>query len=142
MENVSFITHEEAFIHTSPTTSAAPFKITPCKFPVGRAKGGSQAATSFKKKVSFKRTKQSVIYQIGAKIAKTASNIQKKLIEIVTSESTTTTTQYVGSDTDDTELDEESFTSIISLIDEEPAVTPKQAPASTKRSTRIAKQSK
>ena len=62
--------------------------------------------------------------------------------QIVTSESTTTTTQYVGSDTDDTELDEESFTSIISLIDEEPAVTPKQAPASTKRSTRIAKQSK
>ena len=89
-----------------------------------------------------KRTKQSVTYQIGAKIAKTASNIQKKLIEIVTSESTTTTTQYVGSDTDDTELDEESFTSIISLIDEDPAVTPKQAPASTKRSTRIAKQSK
>ena len=44
------LNHEQAFIHTSPTTSAAPFKITPCKFPVGRAKGGAQAATSFKKK--------------------------------------------------------------------------------------------
>jgi len=140
--------HEQAFIHTSPTTSAAPFKITPCKFPVGRAKGGAQAATSFKK-VTFKRSKQSVTYQIGAKIAKTASNIQRKLIEIVTSESTTTTTQFIGSDTDDTELDEESFTSIISKIDEEPvaskpvlASTSASFKTPTKRSARLAKQSK
>ena len=42
--------------------------------------------------------------------------------------------------------DEESFTSIISQIDEEPAVTPKPAPASknkaTKTSARLAKKSK
>ena len=143
------LNQEQAFIHTSPTTSAAPFKITPCKFPVGRAKGGAQAATSFKKKVTFKRSKQSVTYQIGAKIAKTASNIQRKVIEIVTSESTTTTTQFIGSDTDDTELDEESFTSIISKIDEEPvaskpvlASTSASFKTPTKRSARLAKQSK
>ena len=97
----------------------------------------------------FKRSKQSFTYQIGAKIAKTASNIQRKLIEIVTSESTTTTTQFIGSDTDDTELDEESFTSIISNIDEEPgaskpvlASTSASFKTPTKRSARLAKQSK
>ena len=70
------------------------------------------------------------IVQIGAKISKTASNIQRKLIEIVTSESTTTTAHYVGSEADNTEYDEESFTSIIWQIDEETTVTPKQAPVS------------
>ena len=143
------LNHEQAFIHTSPTKSAAPFKITPRKFPVGRAKGGAQAATSFKKKVTFKRSKQSVNYQIGAKIAKTASNIQRKVIEIVTSESTTTTTQFIASDTDDIELNEESFTLIISKIDEEPvaskpvlASTSASFKTPTKRSARLAKQSK
>ena len=54
-----------------------------------------------------------------------------------------------GSDTDDTELDEESFTSIISKIDEEPvaskpvlASTSASFKTPTKRSARLAKQSK
>ena len=34
------LNHEQAFIQTSPTTSTAPFKLTPCKQPVGRPKGG------------------------------------------------------------------------------------------------------
>ena len=60
------LNHEQAFIHTSPTTSTAPFKLSACKNPVGRAKGGAQSLTSFKKKLTFKRSKQTVTYQIGA----------------------------------------------------------------------------
>jgi len=46
------LNYDPAFIQTSPTTSTAPYKLTPCRQPICRPKGAAQSATSFKKKVT------------------------------------------------------------------------------------------
>ena len=104
-------------ITSQASASSAPFKLLSCLRPIGRPKGLVQSAVSFHKKVNVKR-----IQKRTTKTFKTSTNIKKKTKKstttiVETSESTTTTattttnSEFQGDD--DTDLDEESFSSMM-----------------------------
>ena len=119
----------QAYIRESPQQSpqqSAPFLLVPCSKPVGRPSGTAQSAVSFSrkknKKVTFNEpvTKKSKTVK-EKKTSNSTTTVQsknktistKKTKTTITTETTTTTTtsnDYAGSD--DTQLDEESFSSI------------------------------
>jgi hypothetical protein len=124
------MTLNQAYIRESPQQSpqqSAPFLLVPCSKPVGRPSGTAQSAVSFSrkkhKKVTFNEpvTKKSKTVK-EKKTSNSTTTVQtknktistKKTKTTVTTETTTTTTttsnDYAGSD--DTQLDEESFSSI------------------------------
>jgi len=120
------MTLNQAYIRESPQQSpqqSAPFLLVPCSKPVGRPSGTAQSAVSFirkkNKKVTFNEpvTKKSKTVK-EKKTSNSTTTVQSKNKTIstkktfITTETTTTTTSndYAGSD--DTQFDEESFSSI------------------------------
>ena len=148
------MTLNQAYIRESPQQSpqqSAPFLLVPCSKPVGRPSGTAQSAVSFSrkknKKVTFNEpvTKKSKTVK-EKKTSNSTTTVKsknktistKKTKTTITTETTTTTTSndYAGSD--DTQFDEESFSSIKEKEQEEQEQQEQQAgPSKRLRSRRV-----